>query len=264
MSFENIPDRTTDDYATHTDINQLSENIRVLSGNGIDAPTINLKILNEITKIKSIDTLLIKPNTTYPYYKVDISFQGLRVDLTYISSVSTTIDITINLDTGAEAVSTWYYIWIFTKADGSYTFKFSTSYNSPAVPSGYIYKRLIGVVRNDGSGNFVNFYQNDKRIMIEPTTVLSAGTASAKTILDISGYVPNLIIDSIFGNALSGVAAKTLYISPANNTLGEQRIYSASTIQCYFELAILSGNIYYYSTATGSATLIVSGYILNI
>lgn len=157
MSWFNLGNRTTNDLNSESDINQLMENIRILSGNGILAPTSDIKVLLDYLQIltkKEIDNLLIKSNATNPNYQIDVSFTGLRVELKYLTSVSTTIDITTMLDTGTEAVSTWYCIWIFAKDDGTYCFRFSTSATSPTVPSGYTYKRLIGKVYNNTSGNF--------------------------------------------------------------------------------------------------------------
>jgi hypothetical protein len=47
MSFQNIPIRSGDDLNSSTDINQLMENIRVLSGNGTLAPEKNLTELKD-------------------------------------------------------------------------------------------------------------------------------------------------------------------------------------------------------------------------
>jgi len=63
------------------------------------------------------------------------------------------IQITLsgNLDTGSEAASTWYYIYL--TGDGSsttYSAAFSASASSP---TGYTYYKLIGKVYNDGSSN---------------------------------------------------------------------------------------------------------------
>ena len=46
MSFVNIPERTTTDANSFADINQLQENIRVLGGNGTDAPTNDIETLS--------------------------------------------------------------------------------------------------------------------------------------------------------------------------------------------------------------------------
>lgn len=112
--------------------------------------------------------------------------------------IDITIDITASgangLDTGAEANSTWYYIWVIGKDDGTVAGLFSTSSTAPTLPSGYIYKRLIGAVRNDSSGNFVAgqwnngwFYYN----VIQ--TIYSGNGTTSWTDADCSAYIPENI-----------------------------------------------------------------------
>lgn len=65
------------------------------------------------------------------------------------------------LDTGARANSTWYHVWAILKdIDGSGDFLFSLSASAPTMPSGYTYKRRIGSVKTDGSGNIYSFTQD--------------------------------------------------------------------------------------------------------
>lgn len=65
------------------------------------------------------------------------------------------------LDTGARANSTWYHVWAIKKdSDGSGEFLFSLSVSAPTMPSGYTYKRRIGSVKTDGSGNIISFVQD--------------------------------------------------------------------------------------------------------
>lgn len=60
------------------------------------------------------------------------------------------------LDTGTEANSTWYYVWLIKHGtNGTVAGLLSTSATAPTLPSGYTHKRLIFAVRNDASGNFI-------------------------------------------------------------------------------------------------------------
>jgi hypothetical protein len=63
------------------------------------------------------------------------------------------------LDAGAEASSTWYHVWLIAKADGTKAALLSLSSTSPTMPSGYIYKRRIGTVRNNSASDFNDFIQ---------------------------------------------------------------------------------------------------------
>ena len=273
MSWNNLTTKTTSDPNSADDINQLMENIRVVAGNGTSAPTSNIQSMyNTQTAYaslygkKDIDNLSVV-NGTNAAYQLDVSFTGLRVENVYLTSVSTTISITTMLDTGSEAANTWYYVWIFAKADGSYCFRFSTSYTSPTVPSGYTYKRRISVVRNNASSNFVSVRQKNLTYLIENTAILSGGTASSRTSVDLSTYVPHNIIDTISGNIKQGTSSKVTYLSPTNSTVGELTFLTSSssyTGMFYFKLPMLSQYIYYYSDATGSVTIYIASYTIII
>ncbi len=66
---------------------------------------------------------------------------------------SATFQITLsgNLDTGAEAASTWYNVWLTGDgASSTYSAIFSLSNSAP---TGFTYYKLIGRVYNDGSSN---------------------------------------------------------------------------------------------------------------
>jgi hypothetical protein len=67
------------------------------------------------------------------------------------NTTATTLDITSDLDTGAEANSTWYYIWAVADADAT-TFTGVLSV-SDSFPSGITYARLLGKFFNNSSGN---------------------------------------------------------------------------------------------------------------
>lgn len=166
MSYIKIPNRTTNDSNACADINQLQENLNVLKGGLVDdAPVTDLTkvlaYLQVLTK-KDIDNLKVYPNITNFNSQLDISFTGLRVEDKYLTSVTATIDITVNLDTGTEAINTWYYVWCFVAEDNSYLFKFSASATAPTVPNGYTRKRLISYVYNKADGHFRGFHQHDK------------------------------------------------------------------------------------------------------
>jgi hypothetical protein len=55
------------------------------------------------------------------------------------------------LDTGGIAPSTYYYVWLITKDDGTTDVLLSASATAPAMPSGYTFKRLIGRIYANSS-----------------------------------------------------------------------------------------------------------------
>ena len=64
------------------------------------------------------------------------------------------------LDTGSEASSTWYYVWVIGNAEtGAVAGMFSLSSAAPTMPAGYTLKRRVGEVRNDAGSDFLDFFQ---------------------------------------------------------------------------------------------------------
>ncbi|MBS0219133.1 MAG: hypothetical protein JSR91_00175 [Proteobacteria bacterium] len=65
------------------------------------------------------------------------------------------------LDTGTVAINTWYHVFVIQRSDtGGSDVLISTSVSSPALPTNYTYKRRIGSMKTDGSGNWMAFVQD--------------------------------------------------------------------------------------------------------
>lgn len=62
------------------------------------------------------------------------------------------------LDAGSKAVSTWYHVFLISNGTNTDVL-FSTSAVSPTMPNGYGYKRRIGSIKTDSSGNILKFLQ---------------------------------------------------------------------------------------------------------
>lgn len=78
------------------------------------------------------------------------------------------------LDTGAKTINTWYHCFAISKADGTSDFLFSTSLISPTMPSGYVYKRRIGSIMTEISGNIKQFKQYGDDFMYASTEAYRA------------------------------------------------------------------------------------------
>lgn len=93
------------------------------------------------------------------------------------------------LDTGAEAGSTWYYIWVIWNGTTTSTL-FSLSSSAPTLPGGYTYKALVGAVRNGAPGgtatDFMPFWQAGNRVWIN-NAVIFTGKAGATTYAVLAG-----------------------------------------------------------------------------
>lgn len=135
--------------------------------------------------------LLIEPNASNPTYQLDISADvAVLVNASgtpvWHANISETVDITASgaggLDTGSEANSTWYYLWLV--SNGS-TIKaiLSTSATAPTMPSGYTYKLYVGAVYNDSGGDLAAFRQTGQFVTTDvPSVMVSGGTATSFTL----------------------------------------------------------------------------------
>jgi hypothetical protein len=188
-----------------------------------------------------------------------------------LDSLSETLDITdagVNgLDTGAEANSTWYHAWAIAKADGTLDGLFSASATAPTLPAGYSYKCYLGAVYNNSSGNFVGFYQYNNIVSIPSIIIVSGGTASSYTEVDISAVVPSTS-NKIYGTAtladLGTADIMYLFVAPNNDGLGSA-IVGGSFVEgwqyaLFFNL-IQTGNkvhtharLFYYNSHDGAGT----------
>lgn len=178
------------------------------------------------------------------------------------------------LDTGAEANSTWYHIWAIAKEDGTKSVIMSVSATAPTMPADYVYKRRIGTVFNDGSGNFRPFVQYGNRTQFTNATKVLATTAvgltqanwTAAAVRGALKIVPatafifygSLGVYSASGdtlvapNASYGDATTAMMDDPANTAMPVP-IYGFSNAAVTFEFILESDNIYWASDNTASA-----------
>lgn len=186
----------------------------VLSANGVIAPHKNLVVKNGTTAASTID--------------VDadaILLDGHRVVL----DVDITVDVTASgangLDTGSEASSTEYHIWvIYNPKTSTVAGLLSTSSTAPTLPSGYTYKGYVGSIYNNSSGDFVTYHQINKRFYTTTVSALSNGGATSYTSVSLTG-IPSLAkavrgsatLSNPTGAAISDAAYK---LSPDSGGVG--------------------------------------------
>lgn len=102
------------------------------------------------------------------------------------------------LDTGVEAASTWYDVWIIDGPADPVAGLLVIAGNAPTLPAGYNRKRRIGVVRNDAGSDLIDFIQigngHDRDYLWLSSGVsrilLAGGTATVPTAVDLSTLVP--------------------------------------------------------------------------
>lgn len=172
-----------------------------------DGTQFQLQRRNGAAVIASSRNLIIKPDAGATTSKADITVDEMVLKDanggTFVAAaVSVTADITASgvngLDTGSEAANTWYYFWLIYNGT-TVASLISVSSTAPTLPSGYTFKALAGVVRNDGSSNFVAFRQADRTVWVDTTNAHAAGSAAYVSV-SLASFVPPLT-KSVFGVA---------------------------------------------------------------
>lgn len=98
---------------------------------------------------------------------------------------------------GAEQASAWYHIFAIGKDDGTLDV-FASQVGYPGsvtsiytrLPSGYTWVGYLGAARNDSSSNLFAFSQRGPDVIASTTAILSSGTATTLTSIDLSSRVP--------------------------------------------------------------------------
>lgn len=191
------------------------------------------------------------------------------------------------LDTGAEANSTWYYLYvIYNPTTATTAGLWSLSSTSPTLPSGYTYYALASCGYNNGSGNIVSAYQRGNRYCWRGLqNVLNAGTASSSTAVSVATVVPPIADDFTVSIRQFGCTATGAGVYDITLVIEGQTGIASHQQACYFQsvgnsvaqhqpggfviLQYLATNFYYYLTVASSATaptatLDVTGFTLPV
>lgn len=113
-------------------------------------------------------------------------------------------NIWLNLDVGAEAASTWYYVWWTETADGTDAVVISLSASAPTFAGTVVAERRVLVVRNDSASNLFqgstigDGQEREFRYRNEGQTTstfnpLAAGTATIATDFSVATLAPDLL-----------------------------------------------------------------------
>ena len=121
------------------------------------------------------------------------------------------------LDTGSEASSTWYHVWLIgNPTSGAVDFLASTSATSPTMPSGYTIKRRVGAVYNNGSSSIDTFEQvgDDFVWTTNPTpNTSSTALASANGTLFTLQVPPGFLIPATINAWGADATGNQIYLS---------------------------------------------------
>lgn len=150
---------------------------------GIKGFSRNLKTANDavtpLTKmVVTADDLIVKDGSG-----IGLLLSGVNVSITMGAAGLN------SLDSGTEAASTWYYIWVV--SDGANVAGvFSVSAVDCATLGAYTYKALVGAVYNDASSNFRTTRSFGSRVFQTDVEVLNGAGVLALTSLSIAAGVP--------------------------------------------------------------------------
>ena len=190
-----------------------------------------------------------------------------------VSNLSATLSLAAagavnQLDTGAVAANQWYYVWAISNGTIGGVLA-SLSNTAPTLPSGYIYKALIGAVRTDGSSHVYQFIQKGRQFEFATTTgfSVSAGTTAIQgggtggsNQLFLPYAIACRVRGTLYGNASGGIAQ----VGPSSTQLMVQTDNaSGGAIYLPFDFELWSTSIYYNLTGGGGACY-VYGMELNL
>jgi hypothetical protein len=191
-----------------------------------------------------------------------------KIDVPSALTVTITTSGAGGLDTGSEAASTWYAVFVISDSTGtnSPVGLFSLSATSPTLPSGYDIFRRVGWVRNNASSDFRRFEQQDSgssRLIryqesLTDLLVLNAGGATSYTDISLTSYVPTT---SEVANLYTATISKDFFFRPDGSSLdpfirvneGGALIF---TIQCPSQIIEYEGQ-----SPAGSLNVNVLGYL---
>lgn len=271
----------------------------IVNGNLIDATHLNNEYNQLVSESNSQDTRLTSVESTVTNHTNSFksTITGLVVQYNTSNRVlikpgscrddsntelmEVTSDLTVDistsgangLDTGTEAASTWYYVWLIKNTStGTVAGLFSASSTAPTLPSGYNKKRLLPIaVRNDGSNNFIPFQVGEgwpfkptiyydvafsTSGAVGTTNILNGGAATSFTTVGCGTFVPPISTKAELSLVNNGTVAGTLSVRKTGATHNGK---TATLVNGYASPGTLSALFnssqqFDYSTSTASAT----------
>ena len=126
------------------------------------------------------------------------------------------------MDTGTEAASTWYHVWLVKRSDtGVVDALFSLSATAPTMPANYDRKRRLGAVRNSSGSALLAFIQQGDRVRLTTSvadiSATNPGTAAVTRTLTVpTGVIvlAHILAAVDWGTSPAGKA----YVSPLDAT----------------------------------------------
>lgn len=173
-------------------------------------------------------------------------------DARLLNAVNVTGSIAVSgvngLDTGTEASSTWYYVYVIYNNTAA-ALLFSTSPTAPTLPGGYSFYALVGAIYNEASSNFRTTHSVGRKVYQTEVEMYNGAGVTSTTLTSIANAVPpaaNMVRGRTYstsanarGHIISSDSAEIIsFTSNATNGLnvGGASIWGSH----YFELPLLT------------------------
>ena len=172
------------------------------------------------------------------------------------------------LDTGTVAANQWYYVWAISNGTTAGVLA-SLSNTAPTLPSGYIYKALIGAVRTDGSSHVYQFTQRNRNFEFYGVTTFSVSAGTTQIQGSGTGgsnqqFLPYALASRVRGTLYGAATGGVAQVGPSSGQLMVQTDNaSGGAIYLPFDFELWSTSIYYNLTGGGGACY-VYGMELNL
>lgn len=231
----------TGQLASLTEVLDISNNDLILTELESGGAKRKIKRRNLPLPPKHSDGFLISKNSNSQLIIGEGSCRSDDNEANIFVTSNLTLDLSVSgaggLDTGAEAIETWYHVWlIYNPTTETVSSLFSVSSTSPTLPSGYTKKRRIGIWYNDSlsdlremgmvhsSGRIRRYTYGGFLSQIE-TTILSNGQASTWSDLDLSDFIPSTSI---------GILAFGMHICKLYQNYVDFRVYGSTITQSIY------------------------------
>lgn len=234
-----------------------------------------------ITIIGASKNLIITNNSGTPNSQVDIDADEIILkDSSGRAYLAESVNLTANiaasgangLDTGVEANSTWYYLWvIYNPTTDTVASLISASSTAPTLPSGYTYKALVGAIYNSSGGNFIRILQRGRRVSTAATLVTSTVPSTSYVSISLAQFIPPnasfaTALVFIYGTASTKIVA---YHSPDSSgavesvLVGRSGSSDGSGGSSFIDIPIQTSQTVYYKrggTALAAYEFYISGW----
>jgi hypothetical protein len=174
--------------------------------------------------------LIANNNASNPTYQMDIDVDEIAlVNSSNVAYLARDIDLTVTitnsggngLDTGSEATSTWYHMWVIYNGVDTLGM-FSVSATAPTLPADFTYKAYIGAVYNDSGDDFIDIYQLNKIVASERITIFTTATDATYTAKSLAAAVPSTAITISGWMHVNTGTSDFIYLASTLTGLGEQ------------------------------------------